>query len=121
MMTARSVDTIQTITRPDTESMARTEYARMAAQLRSLSAEDWAKPTDCPLWDVRAMAGHNVGMLSTFTGYRRLFGSMGAASKAAKKDGSPMIDALTAKQVADQWPDIRPQLRVPHHRIHGDA
>ena len=30
--------------------------------------DDWAKPTDCPLWDVRAMAGHSVGMMATFTG-----------------------------------------------------
>jgi uncharacterized protein (TIGR03083 family) len=101
MMTARPVDTIPPITRSDSESMARTEYARMAAQLRSLSADDWSKPTDCPLWDVRAMAGHSLGMLSTVTGYRRLFGAMGAASKAAKRDKVAMVDALTAKQVAD--------------------
>ena len=101
MMTAQPVDTIQPITRSDTEGMARTEYARMAAQLRSLSPDDWTKPTDCPLWDVRAVAGHSLGMLSTFTGYRRLFGAMGAATKVSKADGGPMIDALTAKQVAD--------------------
>jgi len=54
MMTAQPVDTIQPITRSDTESMARTEYARM-----------------------------------------------GAATKVSKAAGGPMIDALTAKQVAD--------------------
>ena len=102
MMAAQSVDTIQPITRSDSESLARTEYARMASQLRSLSAGDWAKPTDCPLWDVRAVAGHSLGMMTTFTGFRRLFGAMGAATKTSKRDGGPMIDALTAKQVADQ-------------------
>ena len=43
---------------------------RVADQLRSLAPDDWSKPTDCPLWDVRAMAGHTTGMLATFTGYR---------------------------------------------------
>ncbi len=101
MMTARPVDTIQPITGSDAEQLARNEYTRMTSQLRSLSAADWAKPTDCPLWHVRAVAGHNLGMMATFTGFRRLFGAMGTATKTSKRDGGPMIDALTAKQVAD--------------------
>lgn len=47
------------------------------------------------------MAGHTTGMLATFTGFRTLMGSMRAATKAAKRSGGPMTDALTAKQVAD--------------------
>jgi uncharacterized protein (TIGR03083 family) len=81
--------------------LARTEYERVADQLRSLGPDDWETPTDCPLWDVRAMAGHSTGMLSTFTSYRTLMREMRAAAKAAKQTGDPMIDALTAKQVAD--------------------
>ena len=101
MMTARPVNTIQPITRSESESLARTEYARVSSQLRSLEPEEWSRPTDCPRWDVRAVAGHSVGMMATFTGFRRLFGAMGAATKTSKREGSPMIDALTAKQVAD--------------------
>ena len=71
MMTARPVDSIQPITRTDSESLARTEYARMASQLRSLAPDDWSKPTDCPLWDVRAVAGHSLGMMATFIGILR--------------------------------------------------
>ena len=37
----------------------------MAGQFRSLAPEDWERPTDCALWDVRAVAGHSAGMLST--------------------------------------------------------
>ena len=77
MMTARPVDTIQPFTRSSTESLARTEYARMTSQLRSLAPGEWARPTDCPLWDVRAVAGHSLGMMATFTGFRLLFGSSG--------------------------------------------
>jgi uncharacterized protein (TIGR03083 family) len=101
MMTTTPVDTIQPINRSSTETMACTEYTRMTSQLRSLSAADWAKPTDCPLWDVRAVAGHNLGMIATFTGFRPMFTAMRAATKTSKRDGAPMIDALTAKQVAD--------------------
>ena len=101
MMTAQSVGTIEPITRSDTERLARTEYARMSSQLRSLSADDWSKPTDCPLWNVRAVAGHNLGMMATFTGFRRMFAAMSAANKTSKRDGGPMVDALAAKQVAD--------------------
>ena len=101
MMTATPVETIPPITRAEVERLARTEYSRVADQLRSLAPEDWSKPTDCPLWDVRAMAGHSTGMLSTFAGYRTLMGAMRAAAKAAKRSDGPMVDALTAKQVAD--------------------
>lgn len=101
MMTATRVEAIRPIERAEVEALARTEYARAGAQLRSLGAEDWSKPTDCPLWDVRAIAGHTAGMLATFTGYPTVMRAMSAASRAAKRSGEPMVDALTAKQVAD--------------------
>ncbi len=84
MMTATRVDAIAPIARSEVEGLARTEYERVAAQLRSLTADDWAKQTDCPLWDVRAMAGHSTGMLATFTGFRTLMRAMSAATKGAK-------------------------------------
>ena len=101
MTTTTRVDTIPPITRDEVEGLASAEYARVADQLRSLVADDWTKPTDCPLWDVRAMAGHTLGMLTTFTGYRMMLGEMVTATRTSKRSGEPMIDALTAKQVAD--------------------
>lgn len=101
MMTATRVEAIPPITRAEAERLARTEYARVADQLRSLTEDAWSKPTDCSLWDVRATAGHTTGMLATFTGYRTLMREMSTATKSAKRAGTPMIDALTAKQVAD--------------------
>jgi len=101
MMTGTRVETITPITRAEAQVLAATEYVRLVEQLRSLSSDDWAKPTDCPLWDVRAMAGHSVGMMSDFTSFRSLMRRMRAATKAAKKAGEPFIDAMTAMQVAD--------------------
>ncbi len=101
MMTATRVEAIPPITPQEVEGLARTEYERVADQLRSLAPDDWTKPTDCPLWDVRAMAGHTTGMLATFAGFRPMMTAMRAATTAAKRSGGPLIDALTAKQVAD--------------------
>ncbi len=67
-MIATRVETIPPITAAEVEALAATEYARVADQLRSLVADDWSQPTDCPLWDVRAMAGHSAGMLATSRG-----------------------------------------------------
>jgi uncharacterized protein (TIGR03083 family) len=100
-MTTTDVSTIQPITRADTEQLAAAEYGRFAEQLRSLSGDDWARPTDCPLWDVRAMAGHSVGMMADFTSFRTLMRRMSAATSAAKKAGGPVVDSMTAMQVAD--------------------
>ena len=43
--------------------LAATEYARVTDLLDGLSPEQWAAETDCPGWDVRAMAGHMLGMM----------------------------------------------------------
>lgn len=94
---ATRVEDLRAIGRPQSEPLARDESARYAAALRGLSGDDWAAQTDNPDWDVRAMSGHVLGMLDTFSSLRRLAGDMRAATSAAG-DG-PMIDALTALQV----------------------
>jgi uncharacterized protein (TIGR03083 family) len=96
-MTTTDVAEVHPIERPEAITLAADEVARMVAALRSLDPEDWARPTDCPLWDVRAMAGHVLGMTKTFTGFRRLMTTMRAGGKRAG-DG-PFIDGLTAVQV----------------------
>jgi uncharacterized protein (TIGR03083 family) len=101
MMTATHVETIPSIARTEARERARTEYARVADQLRSLTADDWTKPTDCELWDVRAMAGHTLGMMSDFTGFGSMVRRMRASAKAAKATGAEMLDCMTSGQVAD--------------------
>lgn len=100
-MTTITVDTIAAITRPEAEVLAAAEYVRLVEQMRSLDADDWTRPTDCPLWDVRAMSGHNVGMMSDFTSLRSVMRRMRAATKAAKAAGGPLVDSMTAMQVAE--------------------
>jgi uncharacterized protein (TIGR03083 family) len=80
---------------------AATEYRRLAEQLRALGDDDWVQPTDCPGWDVRAMAGHCVGMLSDFTSFGAMVRRMSAATRVARREGVPTVDAMTALQVAE--------------------
>jgi uncharacterized protein (TIGR03083 family) len=97
-MMAMDVSTVAPIQRPESTTLAETEVARMADALRALGPDDWTRPTSCELWDVRAMAGHVLGMTETFTGLRSMARSMRAGAKAAG-DG-PFVDGLTAVQVA---------------------
>jgi len=96
-MTVVEVQGVRPIARPETRTLAATETARMVAALRALDPADWDAPTDCPAWDVRAMAGHVLGMTEGFTGVRRMVSMFRAGAKRAG-DG-PLIDGVTAVQV----------------------
>ena len=84
-----------TLDRPTLMRLAATEYERAASLLAGLEPGDWARPTDCPDWDVRAMAGHMLGMAEMAASIRETVRQQRAA---AKRGGVP-IDALTAHQV----------------------
>ncbi|HEY6480771.1 MAG TPA: maleylpyruvate isomerase family mycothiol-dependent enzyme [Streptosporangiaceae bacterium] len=79
---------------------AATEYARVEELLDGLTAGQWGLPTDCSGWDVRAMAGHVLGMTQMIATVPELARQQVAAQKGANKTGAAMIDALTALQVA---------------------
>lgn len=78
--------------------LAETEYERVVALLDGLAPQDWAKPTDCPAWDVRAMAAHMLGMAEMSASIRESMRQV----KAAEKRGGVFIDALTDLQVAER-------------------
>src|SRR5689334_7970180 len=101
MTTATRVDHVPAIDRHEAATIATTEYQRVADQLRELDAADWQRPTDCPDWDVRAMAGHTLGMMRDFSSLPGVMRRTRAATKAAKAAGGPVIDSMTAMQVAD--------------------
>jgi uncharacterized protein (TIGR03083 family) len=77
--------------------LAATEYGRYLDQLRSLDAADWERPTDCPLWDVRAMAGHCLGMAEFAASLR----TAARQNVTASRRGGVFIDALTDLQVQE--------------------
>lgn len=79
--------------------LAATEYARVADLLEGLTPEHWSAETDCPGWDVRAMAGHVLGMMQMVAAVPELVRQQAVATHRAKRDGSLLIDALTGFQV----------------------
>jgi uncharacterized protein (TIGR03083 family) len=78
--------------------LAATEYQRFAAMLRSLNRDDWTKPTECPGWDVRAMAAHALRMVELAASIREQTRQL----RLARQRGGVFIDALTALQVDER-------------------
>jgi uncharacterized protein (TIGR03083 family) len=74
--------------------LAATEYGRFEALLRTLGPDDWTRPTDCPDWDVRAMAGHALGMAQMVAAVPSFVAQNAAAARAGGG-----VDALTSVQV----------------------
>lgn len=79
--------------------LAATEYERAADLLAQLTPEQWAAPTDCSAWDVRAMAGHMLGMAQMIATWREMVRQQVSAGRRSKREGGETIDALTALQV----------------------
>ncbi|MEJ2859780.1 maleylpyruvate isomerase family mycothiol-dependent enzyme [Actinomycetospora flava] len=97
MDTAVRTADVPPIARPECVALGAAETARTADLLAALRPDEWRAPTDCPAWDVRAMAGHVLGMTETFTGARRMMTDMTRGGRRAG-DG-PFIDGLTSLQV----------------------
>ncbi len=88
-------------------TLAAEEYRRCADAVAALTAEDWASPTDCTLWNVQEMVAHMIGMALMASSPLQTIRQQRAA-KARHLPGAPPIDALTAHQVdlfASQPPD----------------
>lgn len=90
--------------------LAETEYQRFLDLLRSLPADDWAKPTECPGWDVRAMAAHLLGMVELAASVREQSRQTKAAAAHREQRGGLFIDALTALQVDERAAMTPPQI-----------
>ncbi len=81
--------------------IAATEYQRVISTLERLSPADWGRPTDCPGWDVRAMAGHMLGMAEYPASLAQLLRQTVISSRRARREHIEEIDALTDLQVQD--------------------
>ena len=79
-----------------------TEYQRFADLLAILTPAHWALPTCCPGWDVRAMAGHVVGMAEMAASASEFARQQLAAVRRSGFRAGPqqLLDGLTAVQVA---------------------
>jgi uncharacterized protein (TIGR03083 family) len=97
-MTAPSQPRMPVLPRQVATRLAATEYQRFADLLRTLRPGDWTRPTDCPGWDVRAMAAHALGMVEMAASIRE----SNRQVRLARRRGGVFIDALTGLQVAER-------------------
>jgi uncharacterized protein (TIGR03083 family) len=80
--------------------LAATEYERGGEILATLDSGQWSAPTVNTGWDVRAMAGHMIGIMEMMSSVPQLVRQQMAAQRAARRAGVPVsIDELTALQV----------------------
>jgi uncharacterized protein (TIGR03083 family) len=104
--------TTMTATRPTTDvaaipalghaeamSLAAREFDAVLQLLRGLGPDDWQRQTVCQLWDVRAMAGHMLGMAEAQASIRQFLHDFRAANK---RQSGAMIDEITATQVRER-------------------
>lgn len=101
----QSVDAITALTEDEIWRLARTEYSRMYALLRSLDAADWSRSTDCTAWTVRHMLAHLVGASEGFANPLELLHQYGTGRRLIRQgraDGSQPVDGANAVQVAER-------------------
>ncbi len=79
--------------------LAAEEYERVTALFERLTPRQWSAPTDCPDWDVRAMAGHILGMTQMAASIPEMVRQQMASGKRQKREGGLSVDAVTAVQV----------------------
>ncbi len=79
--------------------LAAAEFEAVLQLLRGLSPDDWQRQTVCELWDVRAMAGHMLGMAEAQASIRQFVHDVRAAGK---RTSGAMIDEMTATQVRER-------------------
>jgi len=92
--TTRPSSRVAVLQREPALRLAATEYDRFGSLLATLGPQDWTRSTACPEWDVRAVAGHVLGMAEMVATVRSLVAQNVAAGRAGGG-----IDALTAVQV----------------------
>jgi uncharacterized protein (TIGR03083 family) len=93
------VTTIPTLGHDEAMGLAETEFTRMVGLLRTVTADDWTRPTVCTLWTVQEMVAHVVGMAEAQASLRQFAHDFGVARK---RTGGAMIDAMNASQVRDR-------------------
>ncbi len=90
------------IPRPLAMQLAETEYARMAETLAGLGPDDWTRPTDCTLWEVRQLACHMIGMANMVTTPLETRRQSRKAEAIAKAQGVDQLTATTGLQVSER-------------------
>lgn len=103
MMTMTPTNEIQRIGRKEAHALALEEFARFAAGCASLDVDDWARPTDCAGWDVRAVALHILGSAEAQASTRELIHQFRRGLPLNKQiDSHHWVDGINELQLRDR-------------------
>jgi uncharacterized protein (TIGR03083 family) len=92
------------ITRGEGLSLSAVQYERFADVLDSLSPEEWAAPTDCPGWDVKAVASHVLGGLECVRAAKEFVRQVRAGRRLGFDDPNDGLNALQVREHRDWEP-----------------
>lgn len=79
---------------------AEEEYRRLGSLLRSLTGEEWSRPTDCTEWDVRAMVAHLVGAAASNASVREALRQVRLARRVPRS--GDFVDKVNEVQVRER-------------------
>lgn len=101
-----AAESVEPIGRDEGTRLSRAQYVRLVNTLDTLSPDEWAAPTACTGWDVKAVAGHVLGVLESVRWPREFVRQYVASRRLGLAD---WIDALNAVQVRDHadWSPAR--------------
>ena len=94
------VQHVPALSREEAAVLAADENQRFVDLVLSLAADDWAEPTDCPAWDVRALVSHVVGAMEANVSILQFIHQLRAGKRAA--GDRPDIDGMTEVQVRER-------------------
>ena len=106
-MTETTIDVSTTIPRIGHDEAMRitaVENRKFGEQLRSFDADDWTKPTDCTLWDVRALAAHVIGSAAAQASPREFVRQV--------RSGKPLIAEIGAQYWWDGMNEVQVRERA---------
>ena len=101
-MTTIDVATVASLTHPEAMRLLATELDRTLAALRALDEADWARQTDCPAWDVRAMYQHVLGACEAGASMRENVHQLRLGRAHRKAHGGPLEAGLSNVQVRER-------------------
>jgi len=106
-----NVTSITRIDHDEAMQITAVENRKFAALMESLSPTQWSAPTECPLWDVRAMAAHLVGSAAGQASPREFFRQKRGGKPICKELGSPFWwDGMNELQVRERSSSTSEQL-----------
>jgi hypothetical protein len=113
--TPTPVSMIRRIDHREAMQVATVENRRFADQLAGFSADDWSKPTDCPLWNVRAVAAHVIGSAAAQASPREFVRQVRGGRPMRVEIGSPFWwDGMNEVQVRERADRSTDELRAEH-------